>query len=81
MIEKADAARATKPLSGYEAVHGPGMYGLGDLATRLLVRRHGTRSVLNFWRQLGIVLLWQDAFKKAFGESVESFYAAFAASR
>jgi hypothetical protein len=52
-----------------------------------LVQHHGgldhggLAALANFWRAIGAGSTWQAAFQSAFGETVDQFYAEFAAYR
>jgi hypothetical protein len=50
---------------------------MGVIATHLLVQRSGFDSLANFYRYMGAGLKARDAFKQAFGLSMEEFEVAF----
>ena len=61
----------------------PGVYSLFHVAVDHLVTitPAGVPSLTTYLNALGAGMAWQDAFKAAFGMSVETYYANFAAYR
>ena len=55
----------------------PYNYGIGFLASLLLVQKFDQESYLKYWQLLGERVMWQQAFEEAFGISVADFYKAF----
>ena len=87
-----DAARTTVTLQGSEERNTPWQYRLGALAVDLLVERAGFDAVVEYYRQMHhqslesdrrytVATDWPEAFRNAFGITVEDFYEEFEAWR
>ena len=87
-----DAARTTVTLQSSEERNTPWQYRLGALAVDLLVERAGLDAVVEYYRQMhqqplesdrryAVATDWPEAFRNAFGITVEDFYEEFEAWR
>jgi hypothetical protein len=86
--EQIETKTAPDPLQQFATQTGvttaarPGaIYPIGFTAVDLLVKKDGLGSLAAFWRAIGAGAAWQDAFQSTFGETVDAFYAEFAAYR
>ena len=59
----------------------PGSYELGAMAVELLAAEAGEEAVLTYWTLLSSETLWKEAFRIAFGMTVDEFYRFFAEHR
>ncbi len=81
------ASRMAEPLSSLTALPEPGAFpdeaaeALSLLAGDWLVARAGEPAIFEYYRLLGSADSWQDAFKGAFGITIDDFYQEFAAYR
>lgn len=63
------------------APHPGAIYTIGFTAVDLLVQRRGVVALAAYWRAIGSGSSWDVAFQTVFGETVQQFYADFAAYR
>ena len=81
------ACRMAEPLSSLTTLPEPGAFpdeaaeALSLLAGDWLVARAGEPAIFEYYRLLGSTDSWQDAFKGAFGITIDDFYQEFAAYR
>jgi hypothetical protein len=64
---------------GFQQASNP--YGLSCLASDYLTLTSGLGSLAAYYGAIGRGLPWQQAFQQAFGITIETFYADFAAYR
>jgi hypothetical protein len=83
----AQAPSWTTPLNGFETYAGSGAVGtswntMWFAASRLLdTTPKGLGAAVDYWQAIAAGTPWPEAFQKAFGRSVDQFYAEFAAYR
>jgi hypothetical protein len=70
-------------LETYDEAQIPNVYGLFSVAVDHLVTvaPGGLLALTGYYNALGAGMVWQDAFRAAFGMSIEAYYANFAAYR
>lgn len=78
----AGARAAQQPLRSMESWTGmvaakPYDYALGFNAADYLARTSGEAAFVAYWKAIGTGSTWQDAFRAAFGQTVDQFYTDF----